>query len=344
MNSLTDLELAAFASQMNMILKAGISPAEGILIMQEEADDEDTRTILNTMNESILTDPSFTHALAKAEVFPPYMIHMSEIGEKTGNLDTVMASLEKHYRRMDEMKRTERSAVFYPVLLTCLTIFVILVLIIEVMPVFYRVFASLGVSLTGFSLYLYALSEWNAAHHAFFFVLFGIIIVLLLLANYTAKGQAAARAFLSRFSSYQRRQSNQNAAELASTLAMTLASGLTMEEGLELASHLSEDQNRQKQLNDMEEEISHGEDIMDVFRRYKVFRPGYLHMCAIGLKTGSMPQVLEQIADLYNETLQNEAEKRIGRMEPILLIILSIVVALILFSIMFPLLNILTGL
>lgn len=344
MNSLTDLELAAFASQMNMVLKAGISPAEGILIMQEEADDEDTRTILNTMNESLLTDPSFTHALEKAEVFPSYMVHMSEIGEKTGSLDTVMASLEKHYKRMDEMKRTERSAVFYPILLTCLTIFVILVLIIEVMPVFYRVFASLGVSLTGFSLFLYSLSVWNSSHHAFFFILFGVIILLLLLANYTEKGRALSRAFLSRFSSYQRRQSLQDAAELASTLAMTLSAGLTMEEGLELACHLSEDPKRQKQLQDMEEEITRGKDTMDVFRRYRVFRPGYLHMCAIGLKTGSMPQVLEQIADLYNETLQSEAEKRIGRMEPVLLIILSIVVALILFSIMFPLLNILTGL
>lgn len=343
MNTLTDTELTAFASQMNMVLKAGMAPVEGIQIMLDEAEDEDTEKILNRLNDSLLSDPSFSSALEKAEVFPSYMIHMVEIGERTGNLDTVMALLESHYKRADEMKRAQRSAVFYPILLTCLTIFIILVLIIEVMPVFYRVFTSLGVKLSGFSLVLYSLSNWNSSHHAFFFILSAIILVLLIYLAFTESGRKASVSFLSHFSSYQKRQHDTDASELASTLSMALSAGLTPEEGLALAAQLNDNPKSHHVYESMTEEMNSGQDVLTILRTHKVFSSGCLHMCAIGEKTGRMPEVLEQIADLYNTSLQEQADRRIGRMEPILILILSIVIGLILFSIMFPLLNILTG-
>ena len=66
MNTLTDTELAAFASQMNMVLKAGMAPVEGIQIMLDEAEDEDTEKILNRLNDSLLIRVSlYAHGIGQ---------------------------------------------------------------------------------------------------------------------------------------------------------------------------------------------------------------------------------------------------------------------------------------
>ena len=84
---LTNLELSSFCKQMSMILKAGISPIEGISMMIEDSQNENEKQLLEKIYEDLTMTSSLAISLKKTSVFPDYMIQMLEIGEETGRND-----------------------------------------------------------------------------------------------------------------------------------------------------------------------------------------------------------------------------------------------------------------
>ena len=96
---LTNLELSSFCKQMSMILKAGISPIEGISMMIEDSQNENEKQLLEKIYEDLTMTSSLAISLKKTSVFPDYMIQMLEIGEETGRNDEVMDALSHHYQR-----------------------------------------------------------------------------------------------------------------------------------------------------------------------------------------------------------------------------------------------------
>lgn len=144
---LSDQETASFCSQMALILKAGISSVEGITIMLEDAGNSDEKKLLSHIYESMTETGSLHQSLASTAAFPSYLLQMVQIGEETGRQDEVMASLAEYYEKEDNLAQTIRHAVTYPCIMVLLMIFIIVVLITRVMPVFHQVFQQLGSAL-----------------------------------------------------------------------------------------------------------------------------------------------------------------------------------------------------
>ena len=148
---LSNIETAAFCEQMGMILNAGISPLEGISVMKEDAATNEAKAILSTIEKTYTEGATFHQSLVSANVFPAYALNLIRIGEDSGNLEEVMNSLSYHYEREESIKSGIKNAVTYPFIIIGMMAVVILVLIINVMPVFNDVFAQLGSSLDGVS-------------------------------------------------------------------------------------------------------------------------------------------------------------------------------------------------
>ena len=123
-------ETASFCSQMAMILRSGISPAEGISIMVQDASSEAERRLLAIVEETLQATGSLTNALKATGVFPSYLLQMTEIGEQSGKLDEVMDALAEYYDREDSIADSMKQAVTYPlVMLAMMTVVVILLIL-----------------------------------------------------------------------------------------------------------------------------------------------------------------------------------------------------------------------
>ena len=116
-NLLTNREIAVFTSQVELILHAGISPYEGIMIMNEDQDDEKMKVILTTIEDELSVGKPFYEALETPKVFPDYLLNMVKIGEIAGRLEEVMHSLSIHYQRLYETKQNIKSAIAYPIIM-----------------------------------------------------------------------------------------------------------------------------------------------------------------------------------------------------------------------------------
>ncbi len=141
---LTNNEITYFCGQMAMILKAGISSMEGVSMLAEDADSEEGRAILKGICSVLEEGGSLHLALERAQVFPKYLLDMTEIGEQSGRLDEVMEALAAYYEREEAISKSIKNAVTYPLIMIGMMVAVILVLIIKVMPIFEQGYSQIG--------------------------------------------------------------------------------------------------------------------------------------------------------------------------------------------------------
>ncbi len=340
---LSNPELSAFCSQLSLILRSGISALEGISIMLEDASSEEETAILQSLSDYFQESGSLCDSLEETKLFPAYMVQMVRIGEQTGTLDDVMAALGDHYERENTISKTIRNAVTYPMIIISMMVVVILVLIIKVMPIFNQVFIQLGSEMSGFSRVLMNLGNTINRYSVVFVVILAVVVIVFFVYNHTAKGAAFLRKLGMHFPAIRRMRHDIASCRFASGMALTLKSGMAPEECLSLVHSLNEDEAFQKELSECEKLLDDGTDFTAALHQTGVFTGVYARMASIGSRTGTLDQVMSDIAELYQEDLYTRISNTLSVLEPTLVIALSLVVGFILLSVMLPLVGIMSS-
>ncbi|MGI6095159.1 MAG: type II secretion system F family protein [Lachnospiraceae bacterium] len=343
MKPFSNLELSSFCGQIALILKSGISSMEGLTIMLEDATSSDEKSILEALLANIQETGSLYEALASLNIYPPYMLHMVQIGEETGTLDEVMQSLQSHYEREDSIKKSIRNSVTYPMIMTGMMAVVILVLLVKVMPVFNQVFIQLGTEMTGFSRILMNIGTAVNRYSAVFILILAALAGFIFYGTRTASGRELLRKLGYKLAFTRAIYEELAACRFASGMALTLSSGLNPERSMELVNSLNDDPVFQKKLDHCQRKIDEGEDLSQALFTSGIFTGIYARMASIGSKTGAIDQVMEQIAQLYQDDIDTRMNNVLAILEPTLVILLSLIVGVILLSVMLPLMGIMSS-
>jgi type IV pilus assembly protein PilC len=337
-------ELFAFSDEMGMMITGGISALEGITLMLEESDRKEEKELLSEMQDTIYATNSFAAAVEETGVFPEYYIYMVRMGEQTGKTDEVLASLSRHYQREYEIYQAIRSAVSYPLLMVTMMLVIIIVLVTKIMPIFARVFEQLGSSMSGISGGLLAVGNFISRYSVIFLV---VLLVLIAIGWYLA-GTDGGRVHLKQIGyhikSIRKISDKIAVSRFASGMSMTIGSGMDMVQAVDLAGELVKTPDFGVKLEKCKTELRDSMDIGAAFSASGIFNGLYGRMAVLAAKTGNLEQVMEKIADTYQEEADDEIHDLISVVEPTLVIVLSVIVGLILLSVMLPLLSIMTGL
>lgn len=339
----SNMEVSSFCGQIALILKSGISSIEGITIMLEDASSADEKHILEAILENIQETGSLYQALERTGLFPSYMLHMVQIGEETGTLDEVMTALSEHYDREDSISKSIKNAVTYPLIMAGMMVVVIIVLLVKVMPIFNQVFIQLGTEMTGFSRTLMNLGNTINRYSIVFIVILVAIAGLVLYGTKTVGGKRTFRKLGYQFKFTRAIYEEIAACRFASGMALTLSSGLNPERSMELVTALNEDPGFQQKIDQCQTLVNEGSDLSDALHSSGLFTGMYARMASIGGKTGSMDQVMDQIAGLYQDDIDNRMNNALAVLEPTLVIALSLIVGIILLSVMLPLMGIMSS-
>ena len=340
---LSHTETAAFCSQMSMILKAGISPGEGLSIMALDSRSQDEKRLLSLMEEHLLEHGSFFLALKAAGIFPDYMLHMIDIREQAGRLDEVMESLSLHYEREAGIASSIKNAVIYPFVMILMMIAVILILIVKVLPVFEQVFKQLGREAGGLSGTILTFGTTLNRYSIVLTALFSLAALAFLLLFYTKRGRAFASRLAVRTGLFSGFRQKTAVCRFASAMSLTLSSGLDLEQCLDLASPLIDDASFRKKLDSCRSRIQEGAELSEALTQAGIFSGAYARLLRIGTHTGSTEQVLKDISVRCEEEADAQINRSISILEPTLVAVLSIVVGIILLSVMLPLIGIING-
>lgn len=327
---LSNLELAAFCRQMSIILHAGISPLEGLSLLREDAVSDAEKALLQQMLSQMEETGSFYTTAKVSGAFPPYALQMICLGEETGTLDDGMTSLAQHYTREENLRRMILSSLLYPCIMISMMAAVVVVLLVKVLPIFQQVFAQLGQSMTGFSASLLALGQ-TLSHYSVVCILVVAALLVLLF------------CFRKRLPFQKQLQTLISACRFAEGLSISLKCGMTTEQSFDLAADLVEDPTYLESIQACRQTISQGEELWESVQKHLLFDNLQVRMLHIAEKAGTIDETLEQIASEYEAAVDEKIASTISKLEPTLVIVLSLIVGIILFSVMLPLLGIMSG-
>lgn len=332
---LGNLEIAAFCEQVALVIAAGIPAYEGISILMADAADSETEALLRRIYEPLELGSSFHDALAQSEAFPTYVLDMVEIGELSGKLEDVLHSLQLYYERENNLRNSIKSAVTYPLIMIAIMLIVVLVLMTQVLPVFHQIYTELGSGLTGFPLMMMQFSNILSTYAPIILLILGVLAVCLYIYTRTA----SFRLFIQK----QKLAMNTASSRFANCMTMAISSGLDTSQGLDMAERLVDNPHMKAKIRKCKEMIESGFSFSDAVLATKIFTKTYATLLNIGFRTGSLETVMNKIFEEYEDNIDYEINRFVSRLEPTLVIILSVIIGFILLSFLLPLIGIMAS-
>ena len=341
--TLSNAEIASFCKQTAMIIKAGITPAEGMNILVHDTISEEGKALLKEIADSCQKGNYFHQAVSETGVFPEYVSRLIALGEESGNLDSVLISLSDYYDREDDIADNIRSAVSYPLIMIAMMFLIIIVLIMKVLPIFKQVFTQLGAEMSPLAQKLMSIGSSLSKYAIVITSILAAIVITVILLYRIPKLKKRMRLWFAKFPLTRGFYSNIAAGRFASGMYLAFSSGMDMFHALDMVSELVENNALIKKIEQVRSEIKNNATFAEAVMSAEIFNNLYSRMIAVGFKSGSVDTVMMQISDYYEQATEKQLRRIVSIIEPTLVIILSLIVGIILLSVLLPLMGIMSS-
>ena len=174
-------ELAIFCQELYQLVQSGLPIADGLNMLLEDETDRRTKAWLAPLCAHAEEGMPLAQAMRQTEAFPDYMTDMVALAEQTGRLQDVLPALSAHYTRQDRMIDDVRRAFAVPIALFCVMLAVVFLLITQVLPVFSRVFAQIGVQMSPMAARLMHIGQVLSGAGLGIAIVLGVVVVLALI-------------------------------------------------------------------------------------------------------------------------------------------------------------------
>ena len=339
---LNNRELFQFCEQFSIILRSGMSAIEGLAILNDDSQTERGKEILTFLYKDMEESGSLAHAMEQSGAFPASAAAYVRTGEETGCLDEVMKGLSAFYAKEIQITDQIQSAVAYPLVMLGMMTAVIVILLVKVLPVFRQVFRQLGLEMSGISGALLGIGETLSHYSTAFLVLLAAMIGFILFLVLHPKGQELIRKIVCRFPGMKEIPVNLDYSRLCQCISLGIRSGLSPELCVELAGAVVTQTEIREKLTSIQKQLAEGYGFIEAITESGLFKAMELRLISLGFQAGASDEVMEKLAEQYEEKSTDSVSHIVSILEPTIVIVLSILVGLVLLSVMMPLLGLLS--
>jgi type IV pilus assembly protein PilC len=270
-------------------------------------------------------------------VFPRVYTASLLAGERSGNLDAMLRRYVEYTKIIATVKRKTISALVYPAILSGLALILVSIIVLKVVPSFSDFYTSFGADLPIVTRVIMKVSEF--AQSRFWLILIGLGAGLLLILGWTRRPGQEARLHrlllaIPMLGDVARKFAT---SQMARTLATLLGGGLPLVNALDIAAHSIGNQYMAAQLDIVSTRVREGESFAAALEARKVFPEVAVKMAEVGEQTGALQDMLNTVADFYDEEISTNMERFVTLVEPILLVVMGIVIAGLLLALYMPL-------
>lgn len=334
--------LFQFCEQFSIILRSGMSAIEGLAILNDDSQTERGKEILTFLYKDMEESGSLAHAMEQSGAFPASAAAYVRTGEETGCLDEVMKGLSAFYAKEIQITDQIQSAVAYPLVMLGMMTAVIVILLVKVLPVFRQVFRQLGLEMSGISGALLGIGETLSHYSTAFLVLLAAMIGFILFLVLHPKGQELIRKIVCRFPGTKEIPVNLDYSRLCQCISLGIRSGLSPELCVELAGAVVTQTEIREKLASIQKQLAEGYGFTEAITESGLFKAMELRLISLGFQAGASDEVMEKLAEQYEEKSTDSVSHIVSILEPTIVIVLSILVGLVLLSVMMPLLGLLS--
>jgi general secretion pathway protein F len=338
-------ELTLFTRQLATLTQ--VSPLEESLrTIGRQSEQDHVRAIVGKVHGGVMEGRRLADALgAEPKSFPPLYRAMISAGETSGSLPTIMERLSDLMERQALMRSKVLTAIAYPSVLATFAVFVVAALMIFVVPKVVEQFDTVGQELPLLTRIVMAVSAFLAAYWWLLLILMVVAGVGFWRAMKNDRFRYRFDAMLLGLPILGKLIRDLHAARMARTLSTMIASRLPLMEGLTLTANTVHNRVLRKASDEIVEAIRGGGSLSAALRRSGVFPPLLVYLAASGESAGRLDTMLERAADYLEREFDSFTSTALAMLEPIIIIAMGGIVAVIILSILLPILQLqsLTG-
>jgi len=327
-----------FCQELATLLKAGMPLVQSLDLLRRDIPDPAFKPIVDNVYERVKAGAQLSDAFDEHGDLVPRMFTASLVaGERSGNLETVIRRYVAYARLMGAVRRRTLSALLYPAVLLGLAVVVVGIIVLRLVPAFASFYNSFQAELPLMTRIIIGASGMLQTYLPFIAVaLVGVGVVAWTALKRPAERKRLDHAILGlplvggiarKFATSQ----------MARTLATLLGGGIPLVQALDVASRSVGNRYVAGELQHIAERVREGQGLSATMRDRGVFPDVAVKMTEVGESTGSLQDMLNSLADFYDEELETSLERFVTLVEPILLILLGIVIAALLLALYLPL-------
>ncbi len=331
-------EFLVFNQELATLLRAGMPLVQSLDLLRRRVQSPLFRSVLEDVYERVRAGTALSDAFAAhPDLFPRVYTASLVAGERSGSLDTVLRRYVDYAKIIATVKRKTLSALIYPAILTVLAIVLVSVIVLKVVPAFSDFYAGFGASLPLATRVIIDLSAFVRAQFWIVLLLAAALGAVLTGWTRSARHRTALHRLLLGVPVLGDVARKFATSQMARTLATLLGGGLPLVDALEIAAHAVGNRYVASQLEMVGARVREGQSLAAALEARGVFPDVSVRMVEVGESTGALQEMLNTVADFYDEEIATNMERFVTLVEPVLLVIMGIVIATLLLALYMPL-------
>lgn len=331
-------EFLVFNQELATLLKAGMPLVQSLDILRQRVLNPTFKTVLDSVHDRVRSGMSLSDAFGEhGSLFPAVYSASLLAGERSGNLDSVIRRYVAYDKVIGAVKRRTVSALIYPGILVTMMVVLIGIIVLRVVPAFSEFYANFGHQLPLSTRIVVALSNGVVSNLVFI----ALAAVGAAVAGVAWSRQPGARLRLDKwmleipwvgdtalkfFTS-----------QMARMLATLLGGGIPLVNALEICVRSLSNRHLSREMDRVRVRVQEGQGFAGALRERAVFPDVAVKMVEVGESTGALQEMLNSLAEFYDEEIETEVGRFITLVEPVLLVIMGIIIAIVVLALYMPL-------
>ena len=334
-------DLAVFCKQFQSILHAGVTIIQALGMLGEQTENKRLRNAIIETKTLVEKGDTLATAMATQEgVFPSILINMMEAGETSGSIEVSLERMATHFDKDAKIKSMAKQAMIYPIILLIVVAGVVAIMLMKIVPSFQETFADAGAKLPAITLAVVGISNFLIAKWPIFLGAIVLLVMAVKVAARTESGAMLIGKIQMKIPLFGDLIIKTACSRLTRTLSTLMASGMPMVGAIEIATKIMSNRIVQLVLEDAQRDVERGVPLSVPLENSGVFPPLLCHMTKIGEETGNMEEMMNKVADYYDEEVENATKAVTAVLEPAIIVLLAAIVVPIIMAILMPMMGI----
>lgn len=330
-------ELSVFCRQFESVLNSGVTVIDALNMLAEQTENKSFRGALEDVRDSVQKGETLKKAMGQhPEIFPNLLIQMIDAGETSGGLDKAFNRMGAQFEKDAHLKGLIVKSMIYPIILIVVIIVIVAIMMLKIVPTFTASFDQVGGSLPGITVFVMGVSDFFV--HSWYIMLAVIagIVIFFNALKHTETGAMFIGRVALKLPLIGKLKIKMASAQMTRTLATLMGSGIQLVDAIHLVTDMMSNAIVKQSLKKAEEEVVRGIPLSKPLADSEVFPPMVYHMIEIGEETGNMEEMLNKIAEYYDEEVEMATQSLLAAMEPLIIIVMAVIVVPIVLAIMMP--------
>ncbi len=336
-------DLAVMTRQMSTMITSGLSLLRSLTIITDQTASKELKRILGSVSREVESGSSLSDAIGRhSQVFPPIMISLIRAGETGGFLDNALLSVAKNFENEVKLRQTIKSAMTYPVIVFFMAILAVIAMLVFIVPIFKKMFEGYGSELplpTQILVWLSSIMWW----------LLPLLIVVLVVFSVwwnknknTEQVRKAVDPWKLKIPVFGNLFKKIAIARFSRNFSAMMAAGVPILQALKIVGETSGNWVIEDALRDVAESVRQGRTVAEPLASKPVFPSMVTQMISVGEDAGALEQMLEKIADFYDDEVTAATEQLTAAIEPLMIAFLGLVVGGMIVALYLPIFNVFT--